>query len=481
MLLTLRKKKTWFLFWGVLLITMVSAATPPTQTTPLLESSPIGSGYYTDNLTCYNQSTSDIDGDPVKNIFNWYRNDTSLQVLNMPFENNTIDISATTKDYSPYQNNGTVTSATWTATGGYDGWGAYEFDGVNDAIQVPYSSELFFNATTEMTWSMWVYVVEETAGFDANIFVSQGTHTIGGYAIGRLGGGNITFATTSPSFPLSINNLFGNITLNNWHHIAVVKNSTAFYAYQDGLFTRSIHPPAIAFGPTTNSTELGNSTLIKTVFPLGNHFLNGTLDEVQRYNVSLTPEQILALYNNRTDLIVSNETVAGENWTCEITPNDNFFDGTTLKSNNITIIDKLAPHVEITYPQNISYPNASAPTTLNYTITFNVSVLDVCWYSTDNGLTNNTLADCDTNATGLTTIIGLNNWTIYVNDTTGELNQSTVYFTVTAPAPPAPNGSIISEIRPFDLTRPYVRLNNITSFINRPHVELNKSQTFYGT
>ncbi|MBU0457202.1 MAG: hypothetical protein KKD75_03595, partial [Nanoarchaeota archaeon] len=88
------------------------------------------------NLTV-NVTTSDIDGDPVKVIYNWYKDGTSIAVLNMPFENNTVNVSNSTKDYSGYGNNGTVTGAVWNATGGYDGKGAYQFNSSGDYITVP--------------------------------------------------------------------------------------------------------------------------------------------------------------------------------------------------------------------------------------------------------------------------------------------------------------------------------------------------------
>jgi len=52
----------------------------------------------------------------------------------------------------------------------------------------------------------------------------------------------------------------------------------------------------------------------------------------------LSPEQILALYNNRTDLIVSQETNKGEYWNVTITPNDGTADGAIAFSNTVPIV-----------------------------------------------------------------------------------------------------------------------------------------------
>jgi len=53
---------------------------------------------------------------------------------------------------------------------------------------------------------------------------------------------------------------------------------------------------------------------------------------------SLSSEQVLALFNNRTDLIVSQETTAGEEYICSITPNDGFEDGQTLNSSSLQVV-----------------------------------------------------------------------------------------------------------------------------------------------
>jgi len=65
---------------------------------------------------------------------------------------------------------------------------------------------------------------------------------------------------------------------------------------------------------------------------------NGTMDDIMIFNRSLSQEQIQALYNNRTDLIVSNETSPGDKWSACITPNDGYEDGTRACSDNLTII-----------------------------------------------------------------------------------------------------------------------------------------------
>lgn len=110
---------------------------PPNQSTPILNST-YGTNFTNENLTCYNQSTYDANGDLVTNIYNWYKNNNPLTVLNLPFEGSS---NATyTKDYSGYGNDGSVVGATWNKTAGKIG-GAYQLDG-DDSVNVSPSSSL---------------------------------------------------------------------------------------------------------------------------------------------------------------------------------------------------------------------------------------------------------------------------------------------------------------------------------------------------
>lgn len=55
---------------------------PPTQSTPLLRASDYPDNTTNANLTCYNQSTADADGDRVSNVYSWYRDSTLMTTFN---------------------------------------------------------------------------------------------------------------------------------------------------------------------------------------------------------------------------------------------------------------------------------------------------------------------------------------------------------------------------------------------------------------
>jgi len=85
---------------------------------------------------------------------------------------------------------------------------------------------------------------------------------------------------------------------------------------------------------------------------------NGTIDDVRIWNVALSQEQVVALYNNRTDLIVSQETSKGEVWSGCITPNDAYVDGLRNCSQNLTILNSV-PSTNVTLGSvNLNYSNA---------------------------------------------------------------------------------------------------------------------------
>ncbi|MFC1753964.1 CARDB domain-containing protein, partial [Thermoproteota archaeon] len=218
-----------------------------------------GNDYASENITA-SWSVYDADYDPVQNTTNWYKNGVSMTVLNLPFEKNTADVSNSTKDYSPYGNNGTVVNATFNATGGRDGWGAYEFDGVEDWVNIS-----GFNYTNYSSVSMWI-----NNGSWYHIVNVSGTVYVNG-------------AAGSADFPI-------------------------YYDGADTIIGRY------------NATDL----------------FQGILDEVVVYNYTLSPEQVFALSQSRTDMIVSQETTKDDLFQACVTANDRRGDSNT-RCNSLTI------------------------------------------------------------------------------------------------------------------------------------------------
>ncbi len=87
-------------------------------------------------------------------------------------------------------------------------------------------------------------------------------------------------------------------------------------------------------------------------------------------------------------------------------------------------VDSIVPLIEITYPANISY--TSNVSSLNYTHT--ETNCDKVWWSNSSGVWNSSTQSCGTNWTDLTSNEGSNTWTVYINDTSGNENSSSVTF-----------------------------------------------------
>ena len=133
----------------------------------------------------------------------------------------------------------------------------------------------------------------------------------------------------------------------------------------------------------------------------------------------------------RDNGVTNNTITCGNNITSEV-----WADGTNIvtiwvndtlgNTNNASIefgVDTRNPNVEITSPSNTTY-NLDV-TAINY-MSSDVN-LDKCWYSTDLGITNNSVM-CNANVSGLTSVEGSNTWRVWANDTYGRSNISSVTF-----------------------------------------------------
>jgi hypothetical protein len=309
-----------------------------------------------DNLTLFFNS-SDLDGDNVKNITNWFVQNESAITLNMPFEGGSNQTF--TRDYSPFGRNGTVDNATWLPRGGYDGFGAYEFLGVrppngfirgipNQSInRTTGSIEVWARPNTFDGQQMLVWAGEAAGNgygpsqelhLSVNIFNATRNQTGftffygDGDAIGNMAAGqpddNFTYVFSQ------------NLTPDQYYHVVVTwdlvnLNRTRMYVNGtllgednttgDPLYDTSLWQDSLHIG----RPEAGGTPI---------RMYNGTLDDVRIWNRALTEEQIYALANNRSQRIVAEETVVGDVWGACVTPNDRLADGTTGCSNNLTIV-----------------------------------------------------------------------------------------------------------------------------------------------
>ena len=276
----------------VTFINVTAANTPPVVSNVVLTSTS-GFNRTSDNLTL-TWDVSDPDGNPVRNITNWYRNANSITVLNMPFEGGS---NATfTKDYSGYGNNGAVNGATWNAIGGYDGGGAYNFSGTG-YMTVPDSQSLWVKDA--ITIEAWIYPTD-LSGYR----VIAGKWSPKSYMFECQAGGIVAVSMTSDG--TTDNGLLSThtITTNTWHHVAGTYDSATgrMVVYIDGV-------------PDTNKTTSGSIYQGNAPVWIGENSgaagqqFRGRIDDLRIYNRSLSADEVSAHYLNRTDLIVSQELI----------------------------------------------------------------------------------------------------------------------------------------------------------------------------
>ena len=282
------------------------------------------------NLTANFINVADGDGDNVKNITDWRVNGTSIAVVNYAFEANSSNGSFT-KDFSTYENTGNVTSATFLATSGYDGFGAYEFDGTNDLIEL---GDISGPISSMATLNMWLKRPDNTPG-DA---VQSGFGEFGTSGLVShypFTDGNI-YLETFRDDRVSVG--AGNVDRSEWHMLTITNapGSNNWKVYQNGEEIFNTTGESSVSLPT--NAVLGDST--------GDRWLHANVSSFQIYNRVLSRHQILLLYANRTDVIHNNETNVANNWTVAVTPHDANSDGATVFSNNLTILSNSPPTID---------------------------------------------------------------------------------------------------------------------------------------
>gem|GEM_PF-1067765 len=397
----------------------------PTHNNPSLVSS-LGYNETTEDIYCNNQSTADADSDSVINIYNWYLEGNSLEVLNTPFEGSSN--STWTKDYSGNSNNGVVNGATWNRTGGKVG-GAYEFDGANDYIQFqgddlsttgqPFTVEFWFkpSSTIDSSIASSIALVEKREGGGANDWLINFDSGDAGRMRVRSYAGNIQSQTAT-------------WTAGTWYHIAFVYNgNTNSTIYVDGVADNRNNDYNI--GTLTQSTE---DIFVGTRYDQSEDF-TGSIDELRIYNRALTSDQILSHHNLDYHTIKSSETTVGDNWTCEITPNDAYLNGLTKTSSTLMILANSGVPPNIT-SFSVNPTTVALGSSFNVTATMNDSDGSVisAWVNingTDYNMSNPSGDNWNVTINTLGFSSGLLTYTIYAEDDSSKQDTEQGNITVT--------------------------------------------------
>jgi hypothetical protein len=143
------------------------------------------------------------------------------------------------------------------------------------------------------------------------------------------------------------------------------------------------------------------------------------------------------LINNGTSPIgnttLFNTNLGDYNITCIYEATQNYSRISQIYYVNVTgVADAVNPEISIVYPAN-NTNSTNTGLNVNYTFSDETGV-DSCWYSNDSYSVNTTLASC-VNITTITWSEGQHNVSVWVNDTSGNENMSSVSFTIDSTAP----------------------------------------------
>ncbi|MCP3674775.1 MAG: LamG domain-containing protein, partial [Gammaproteobacteria bacterium] len=228
----------------------------------------------------------------------------------MPFEANDGNETSFTKDYSDSGYNGTVIGATWNATGGHDGKGAYEFDGVNDYIDLGSPAEFPYGNSSR---SLCVRTKADSTSSGYHFAAAYGTPGIGtAFLIGRNGS------------KLVVGGYGDDITVSNfwvpdvWNYMCLTYDGTTAKVYSNGNLLSSANKN---WSVTQDLAYIG-----RQINNFGEYW-DGAVSDVQIFNIALSAEQIANLSNGNENIIVAEETTPDETWQSCVTPNDGTEDG----------------------------------------------------------------------------------------------------------------------------------------------------------
>lgn len=214
----------------------------------------------------------------------------------------------------------------------------------------------------------------------------------------------------------------------NWSAISVLSDGNHVINFYANDSLGNVNSASVSFSVDTKEPVVA----ITSPIPDGERFtyhlgVNYTVSDLNLQACWWTKD------NGATNTTITcGENITGQIWnegnnTIIIYANDSYGNlGIATRNFNV---DTMNPQITIVYPQNASYNSYTlGPTTLNYTLI--EANAPTCWWTNDNGITNSTPSACGASFSGLTSIEGSNTWSIYVNDSYGNMNSTSVTFFV---------------------------------------------------
>lgn len=193
-------------------------------------------------------------------------------------------------DTSGNGNNGTVNGATLTTDMLGRANRAYDFDGSNDYVSVPSSSDL--QLTTVFTINMWIYRDSDNGTYER--FLSKGTT---GYdywfQIQNVDVLQIGFRNSGESYYL---NSISTISTGQWYNIVGIFDGTEFKIYINGNLDNSGYSSSSNPSGQSAQTSTEDLNFGRLYAGVWYYNFNGKIALTRIYNRALTQAEIQQLY-----------------------------------------------------------------------------------------------------------------------------------------------------------------------------------------
>ncbi|MBR9677315.1 hypothetical protein GOV04_04190 [Candidatus Woesearchaeota archaeon] len=287
----------------------------------------------------------------------------------------------------------------------------YAFFNVTNSSGIPISNA---NLTIYDNNSLYIDTLNTSpSGLTNNILLIEGT-ALKGYSTGYL---NISLT------PHEVWANKSGYDYNISHH--TIDHGGIYSIVLLEVSSSDIVPPSISLNWPLNNTQINNTLIIDFNFTAIDD-VNTTLTCELYLDNSLVNNSFTVQNNTATILTASVPSYATKyNWSVNCTDGTN---SNVSQTFYFTVNDTIIPTLTVQEPQNITY--ASNNVSINYTVSD--ANLDTCWYY--NGTSNNSLVGCSNSSEIL--VNGQYTFTIYVNDTSNNINSTSISFNVSVDTSP---------------------------------------------
>ncbi len=187
-------------------------------------------------------------------------------------------------DESGNGGNGTVYGATLTTDRNNSINKSYNFDGIDDLIEVAYWNKILGN--NSFTLSYWIYQESNLSCWTVAFGMSNDGE---GFASGSYNWGNNSIGGQICKYNF-ISTTNTTIELNKWTNVIFKYDSNILSIYKNGVFVSSQ-----LVNYTTTNISAGSFNIASNVF---SEYYNGKIDDIGIWNRALTDQEIITLYNS---------------------------------------------------------------------------------------------------------------------------------------------------------------------------------------